>query len=305
MAIKLNPSIQIIDDDTKKTHAKASEEYIHIKCTYGSQTWDGWIPKEYRRTGISLKNEEEVNKHLNAVYEQLNPQNLAAWLSEQTEFWAKKRAETTQSFFDTLAKGGWKCTKCAFPPNPNPARRIQDLKEFGYTIATDKNRYCPHCNEHTTHRLLIPIKREEIAGNGYETWSQTLRNRILSVLGNFDVYECTKRPHLLPDHKFSEIRWDSTTKSKNPDTMTDEEIRQKFQLLSNQRNQQKREVCRTCFQTGNRGVIHGIPYFYKGTETWDDSIPKTGKEAEAGCQGCAWYDISEWKKHLIAQLKKD
>ena len=86
--------------------------------------------------------------------------------------------------------------------------------------------------------------------------------------------------------------------------MTDEEIRQKFQLLTNQRNQQKREVCRTCFQTGKRGSLFGIPYYYEGTENWDTSIPQKGKEAEKGCIGCPWYDIQEWRRHLINDLKK-
>lgn len=83
---------------------------------------------------------------------------------------------------------------------------------------------------------------------------QALRKRIIKVLGSIDVYEDTFSPHCLPDHKFSEIRWDDETKGENPDAMADEEIRQKFQLLTNQRNQQKREVCRTCFQTGSADI---------------------------------------------------
>ena len=151
---------------------------------------------------------------------------------------------------------------------------------------------------------MLPIERGGTEGNGYETWSPTLRKRIIRVLGGFDVYECVTSPHCLPDHKFSEIRWDDDTKAENPDTMTDEEIRQKFQLMTNQRNQQKREVCRTCFQTGKRGVAYGIPYFYEGTEDWDSSIPTKGKEAECGCIGCAWYDLAEWRKHLLGELEE-
>ena len=119
------------------------------------------------------------------------------------------------------------------------------------------------------------------------------------MLGSVDVYEGTYSPHCLPDHKFSEIRWDENTKAENPDTMTDDEIRSKFQLLTNQRNQQKREVCRTCFQTGNRGVIYGIPFYSKGNEHWDNTIPQ---DAEKGCIGCPWYDIAEWKKQLLKRL---
>ena len=52
----------------------------------------------------------------------------------------------------------------------------------------------------------------------------------------------------------------------------------------NQRNQQKREVCRNCFQKGIRGTIYGINYFYEGTERWDPQIPTVGKAAEKGLQ---------------------
>ena len=152
--------------------------------------------------------------------------------------------------------------------------------------------------------MLLPIDRVEIAGNGYETWSPALRKRIIRVLGGVDVYEGTPSAHLLPDHKFSEIRWDENTKAENPDDMTDDEIRAKFQLLTNQRNQQKREVCRNCFQTGKRGTIYGISYFYEGDEYWDKSIPVKGKEAEKGCVGCPWYDIQNWKEHLMKLIKK-
>ena len=87
--------------------------------------------------------------------------------------------------------------------------------------------------------------------------------------------------------------------------MTDEEIQQKFQLLTNQRNQQKREICRRCYQTGKRGVIFGIPFYYEGNENWDESIPKTGKDAEKGCVGCPWYDIKKWREELIKTLEKN
>lgn len=86
--------------------------------------------------------------------------------------------------------------------------------------------------------------------------------------------------------------------------MSDEEIRAKFQLMTNQRNQQKREVCRTCFQTGKRGVIFGIPYFYAGGPEWDERIPQKGKAAEEGCIGCPWYDIELWRQELLRHIKK-
>ncbi len=64
-------------------------------------------------------------------------------------------------------------------------------------------------------------------------------------------------------------------------------------------------MCRNCFQTGKRGIIYGIPYFYEGGENWDPSIPKTGKEAEKGCIGCPWYDIQKWRMNLLDKLLKE
>ncbi len=303
----LSDGITIIETERKK-HSKASEEYIHVEFSYQDQTWDGWVPVEYRRTGVSIKSNDtdKLIVYLNKVYGQMNPINFQSWLKKQEKFWAEEKpnAKTTKEFFDSLIQGGWQCVECTLPKNPNWARRVQDLKEFGYTIATDTKRYCPICKANKTHLILLPIERGSVDGNGYETWSPKLRKRIIRVLGGIDVYEGTVSPHVLPDHKFSEIRWDEDTKEENPDDMTDDEIKAKFQLLTNQRNQQKREICRTCFQTGHRGEIYGIPYYYEGTNIWDATIPLKGKEAEKGCIGCPWYDIAAWKQHLQDELKK-
>ncbi len=306
MEAKLNPAIFLYDEPRRK-HLKASEEYVHVRFTYADNTsWDGWVPVEYRRTGVSIKegDNEKLYSYLNRVYEQMDPQKFPSWLAAQEKFWKEEKpgADTTKAFFDSLIKGGWQCVACALPNNPNWARRIQDLKEFGYTIATDTKRFCPVCKQNKTHLLLLPIERISIEGNGYESFSPTLRNRIIKVLGGIDAYEGTPSAHCLPDHKFSEIRWDENTKSENPDTMSEADIRAKFQLLSNQRNQQKREVCRNCFQTGKRGVVYGIPFYYKGNENWNENIPTKGKEAEEGCEGCPWYDLNEWKRQVLIRL---
>jgi hypothetical protein len=301
----LNSNIKILDKEVKQ-HSKASEAYVHVKFTYPTKIWEGWVPIEYRRTGVSIKTSDELCAHLNKVYEQMKPEKYEDWLKKQQKYWSEEKAgaATTKAFFDSLAKGGWQCVECTLPKNPNWARRIQDLKEFGYTLATDTKHYCPTCAANKTHLILLPIERCGNSGNGYETWTPALRKRIINILGSVDVFENVVSPHCLPDHKFSEIRWDEDTKSENPDTMTDYEIRQKFQLLTNQRNQQKREVCRTCYQTKKRGTIFGMPFFYEGTEDWDSNIPPKGKDAERGCIGCPWYDIAEWRRQVMNKLEE-
>ena len=305
--IALNENISIVKNEPI-INSKASETYVSVIFQYDDTVWEGYVPIEYRRTGtnIDFDDKEALYNYLNYVYEAMRPEKLSEWKEKQSEFWATKpRAHTTKAFYDQLENGGWQCGSCKMPRNPNPQRRIQELKEVGYTIATDLSRYCPHCQRKTSQRILLPIPRGSSEGNGYETWTQDLREKIIRVLGSIDVYEATYSPHCLPDHKFSEIRWDEETKAENPNNMTDSEIKSKFQLLTNQRNQQKREVCRECYQTGKRGVIFGIPYFYKGGPEWDDSYPKKGKGAEQGCEGCPWYDIEEWRAHLIAELSQN
>jgi hypothetical protein len=112
------------------------------------------------------------------------------------------------------------------------------------------------------------------------------------------VYEDRKAgADILPDHKFPEIRWDEHISEDN-EKITDKRIKEKFQLINNKRNEQKREACRSCYQTGKRGTIFGINYFYEEGEKWPEDVPKNGQEAEQGCVGCGWYDITKWRDAL-------
>ncbi|MDR0473253.1 MAG: restriction endonuclease [Treponema sp.] len=286
-------------------HAKASEKYIDAIFVFEAPPpYDCSIPIEYRRTGTEIA-DEDIDAYLEEVYEKINPANWEQWKNEQNLFWkTKPNADITKGFFDVLAKEfKWCCVSCELPPNPNPQRRIQDLKEFGYTISTNPNKTCEKCKKSTTHMLLLPLPRGGITG--YETWSKELRDKIIKTLETYDSFEAkvTKKEGLLPDHKFPEIRWDDETKRKSLENLSETEIKNDFQLLTNQRNQQKREICRNCYQTGKRGTIYGIPYFYRGSIDWGKNIPQRGKEAEKGCVGCAWYDIERWRQELIKRLK--
>lgn len=306
-----NPNITI-NDQKLKVHSKATEKYIDVTFKFTKDNglpkkqWNIWLPVEYRRTGVFLKDDLEISEYLEKIYSYLNDFSFDVWLKKEEKYWntEKKRAKTTREFFDALISCNWECRECSLPNNPNFARRIQDLKEMGYTIATNTNMYCPNCKKKTTHLLLIPLDRNA-EGNGYETWSPKLRKRIIKVLKSYDAYAAQYRGNgLLPDHKFSEVRWDKNTKTINPDDMTDEQIKDKFQLLTNQINQKKREACRTCLLTKERQCPFGINYFYEGNRHWDSSIPERGKGAERGCIGCGWYDIEKWRQELNNQLRK-
>ena len=55
----LNENIVVLG---KKSHNKASETYLDVKLMYENEIWTGWIPIEYRRTGLFLKEDKDIAK---------------------------------------------------------------------------------------------------------------------------------------------------------------------------------------------------------------------------------------------------
>ena len=276
-------------------HGKASECYVEVTFTQDDGfSWETIVPYVNRRAGLFIETEEELVAYLKSIKPFFQKEAMEEWRTKERKSWENSKADITKEFFFALLTFK---PVTDFPPNDNPARRIQDIKDAGYTVAT-----IHHYNGRKSARILLPIpKASEM---GYETFSPQFKARVIRLLNGINAYEskATTPKGLIPDHKFSEIRWDKDTKAENPMDMSDDEVIQKFQLLDNQRNQQKREVCRNCFQTGKRGIIYGIPFFYEGGENWDNNIPAVGKIAEKGCIGCAWYDIERWRSELIKRL---
>ena len=288
-------------------HKKASEAYLDVIFHFPNVgKLEGSVPVNYRRTGIDAQSVEDCIIILKDAYASFESTNVTAWSKQAEAFWNDSKKDITRPFFDVLLNnlGKWVCQGCQLPTNPNWARRTQDIKEFGFTFATNTSVRCPKCGGAKTHLMLLPLMQG--AQTGYETISSKLMKRIVRVFGCYDAYEDRRgrEGSLLADHKFHEIRWDEDTKEKNVDDMGDREICEKFQLITNQRNEQKREACRTCYQTGRRGSPFGIQYFYKGDSKWPNGIPKRGKKAESGCCGCGWHDLSLWRESLNKHLAK-
>jgi len=278
------------------SNTKASEEYANVNFEWNNkEIWEGFIPYQYRRTGLDIRSEKDLAEYLISIKHYFTKEESDKWIKEQRLFWKSEKTEAnvTYPFFEAMLTLKWTST---FPANNNPQRRIQDIKELGYTIAT-------RLSNKQTERLLLPLPRGQ--KTGYESFTTQFKSRVIRLLKGINAFEgkTTNVNALIPDHKFSEIRWDNDTKSENTMNMSDEEIVSKFQLLDNQRNLQKREICRNCYQTNKRGTIYGIDFFYKGCDNWDSQIPTKGKEAEIGCEGCPWYDIQKWRDELNKKLK--
>ena len=274
---------------------KASEKYVRTKFVQSNGfSWETVVPYLCRRSGLDIQTEEKLAEYLESIKPYFTRTQMDKWKEKEWAKWEDNNAVVTKKFFKVLLSFK---EETEFPPNDNPARRIQDIKEAGYTVASVQK------HGEKTKRILLPIPLNQAMG--YETFTPQFKSRVIRLLSGINAFEAkpTNKGSLIPDHKFSEVRWNDETKAENSMDMTDEEIIQKFQLLDNQRNQQKREICRKCLQEGKRGIIYGIKYFSNGTEIWDENIPKFGKEAEQGCIGCPWYDIEAWRKALNDYIK--
>lgn len=287
-------------------HSKASETYRDVIFHYeDDRTWRGSIPITDHWIGLDLNEPQEVKEYLDKAHDFCHPKNWSEWELEQEKFWrGKPNATVTRSFFDAMLSFAWTCS-CKFPANTNPQRRIQQIKQFGYTIASYPSRPCSDCNKKRMAHLMVPLPRNGISG--YETWSSELRSRIIDLLKGYDVYEDKDRPgnkdSLLPDHKFPQKRWNRETRRRSLEGLSDAELKQDLQLMSNQRNLQKREACHKCFNSNKRGTPFGIKFYYVGDEEWPVESKK-GKQAEEGCKGCGWYDMKVWREALNLSLAK-
>ncbi len=283
---------------------KTSDVFMEVEFEYGSQTWKGLLPKFLKFQGLDLSEEDFYNS-VEESYDKLDPANRQKWITESDAKWSVSQKQTqTYKVLKALYSGNWECRVCGPVPaeNPQPAARLGALKKQGYIIGS-KRRQCSSCSKKTMHDILVMLPKIQSKfedGNELRApMSENLKERIKKVLGKAEVCFNVKRTsvELVVDHKFPSQRW-VTKESANPDDMLEEDIRKKFQLLSNQTNMWKSRYCDTCVKTGKRGNFMGIKWYYQGDENWNG----TTENDENGCVGCPWYDLELWKKKLGEKL---
>ena len=285
------------------TGEKTSDVFMEVEFVYQKKNWDGLLPKYLKYQGLDLTEEEFYNS-IDESYEILNPLNRDAWIAQSDSDWdAKGKNTETYKVLNAIYSGEWECRTCGIAKiNDQPAPRIRDLKKMGYIIGS-KRKECNICEKKKMHDILImlpKIKSKFEDGNELRApISEKLKERIKKILGKVEVCFNVKRTstELLVDHKFPSQRWNSK-ESANPDDMSEAEVKQKFQLLTNQTNMWKSRYCDTCVKTGKRGDFMGIDWFYNGDENWNGDTPYD----EKGCLGCPWYDLEEWKQKLKEKL---
>lgn len=298
---KINSKIQI--DDEFFVGEKTSDVFKEVVFHYDKEVWHGVLPKLLVKQGLDL-GEADFNDSLEGNYELLNPQNRKKWIEDSDAKWRKKDSETYKVLL-ALYSGKWECRVCGPVPkvNPQPAARLGALKKLGYIIGS-KRRACNVCNKKTMHDILIMLpdieSRFEDGNELRAPMSETLKARIKKVLDYKEVCFDVKRSpvELIIDHKFPSQRW-NVKESANPNDMSEQDIKKKFQLLTNQTNMWKSRHCDHCVKHNIRGDFMGINWYYAGNEKWN------GKDAndEKGCIGCPWYDLEEWKSRLEKRTK--
>lgn len=109
-----------INGTSKNT--KASERYVDVKFYYDYESGFKWklsIPIEYRRTGINIEKESEIEAYIEEVYSICHPKNWETWRQEQKIFWQDKQKKETYNLFKILQQTfQWTGITCNYN-NPN------------------------------------------------------------------------------------------------------------------------------------------------------------------------------------------
>ena len=285
--------------------SKTSDKFHEVKFEYEKgQTWIGCVPHFYKELSLEMTF-EEISSNLKKWYIELRYENRPNLVKQAIAKWgtpSPQQTETGKVFLKLLeGKCEWVCRTCGTGKiNDQPAARIRDIKKKGYIIAT-KTRECPTCKIKTYQDILVLItvnakKRQQFR----QPIDAATKSRIISSLNYRDAaFDVTRTAQeFVIDHKFPSQRWDRL-ESKNHSGMTDSEITNKFQLLTNQTNMLKSRFCDDCVKTGNRGTFMGISWYYSGDNKWQG----TTMGNELGCKGCPWYDIAAWRQQLDIELK--
>lgn len=211
-----------------------------------------------------------------------------------------RKGSQRNKLFDIMSDLEWHCASCELPGS-QPAATIRDLRRKGYDIETasikfgKKAKMCENCGQLRTHYRLTDIKpiHSPKERSSLPDW---LVDRVLKIYDQREaIFNRKKHPkELTVDHRIPNIRW-KKSEAKFEKSISDQEVIEKFQLLTNEDNLLKSRNCEKCFETDIRQPFLEINFFYKGTKEFKDQI---------GCQGCGWFDPNKWKKSLNKLLGK-
>lgn len=187
--------------------------------------------------------------------------------------------------------GVFYCSTCATEGAAGqPAATMRELRKMGYDFELVsegiwcKSMKCKCCGIPRSHYKLLSVEpTAPIKERCPMTDSD--RNRCVKVIGRKDAFtDATIQGKFEVDHKepFTRLEQDINIKS-----LTDEELKEHFQILTPSHNKLKDKRCQQCKKYNKRPPFFGIKYWYAGNENY-----------EGTCVGCGWYDGVAWRNHL-------
>lgn len=191
--------------------------------------------------------------------------------------------------------GEWTCGDCNSGSN-QPAATFREIKKMGYVfeeVATNrwaKSMFCPVCNANRSHYKLISAE-PLVEAKARCTITPTQRKRVLALLEERDAFSgasITSTPEI--DHK---VPWSRLDSDIDISTLTDDEVKKHFQLLTREHNLLKDRACQYCIKNKKRPPLFGISFWYEGNESYQGT-----------CIGCGWYDGNTWRTMLNDFLGK-
>ncbi len=209
------------------------------------------------------------------------------------------KIETTSHHdWEILKDLDWHCTKCELKSGQAKTWQVWRQEKGIQLDKFNDNWYktiqCSTCDIKTVHRKLLSleIKEETKSRSGI---SQYLARKIKNLYNNEEALflrEFSPR-ELEVDHKFPQIRWEGN-EEENQSSMTNEEIKSKFILLTRSNNLLKSRQCEKCVKENVRGNFPGIYFWYEGDKNWNGETATD----QNGCVGCFWYDPYKWREEL-------
>lgn len=202
--------------------------------------------------------------------------------------------------FETMSDCEWHCSKCELLSGQAKTWQVW-RQEKGIQLDQDENGNwykmiaCSTCGIKTVHRKL---KSTEIITEDLKARTsipQKVIKRAKELFGCVDEYSMrTEVAKVLElDHRTPQVRW--KTNEDDNSNLSDEQIKEKFMLLTSPNNLLKSRICEECVKTNKRGKGYKvIEFWYKGTESYSEDI---------GCEGCFWHNPSKWREELNKMIK--
>lgn len=212
-----------------------------------------------------------------------------------------KKGSTQYADFETMKDCEWHCTKCELKSGQAKTWQVW-RQEKGIQLDTDENGnwfkrlYCEKCKAETIHRKLKSTELESIGLKARNNIPNVIAKRAKNIYNCIDEYTLRTEPanQLEIDHRVPQVRWSSSETDNT--NLTDEQIKEKFMLLTRANNLLKSRFCEECKKSGKRAKgYRTIEFWYIGNEKYTDDI---------GCKGCFWYNPTKWREEINNKIKE-